>query len=124
VVAPGWTEYQAQMSWYGPRRASHGFVVFTIDAHRRDARSLDVRLDAADTVVVFRFVDDGTHPMDAAAVADMRTYAAWLDGTVHVHTDGPAVITTARLRPAVSASGHRPPASLHLVPGPRNVFDG
>jgi pimeloyl-ACP methyl ester carboxylesterase len=33
VVAPGFTENQSQISWYGPRLASHGFVVFTIDTN-------------------------------------------------------------------------------------------
>ena len=31
VVIPGFTGTQASMSWYGPRVASQGFVVFTID---------------------------------------------------------------------------------------------
>ncbi|MFC7344395.1 alpha/beta hydrolase [Saccharopolyspora griseoalba] len=32
-VAPGYTGTQESMSWYGPRLASHGFVVFTIDTN-------------------------------------------------------------------------------------------
>jgi predicted dienelactone hydrolase len=31
AIAPGYTEYWSQMSWLGPRLASHGFVVFGID---------------------------------------------------------------------------------------------
>jgi predicted dienelactone hydrolase len=31
AIAPGFTEYWSQMSWLGPRLASHGFVVFGID---------------------------------------------------------------------------------------------
>lgn len=31
VVAPGFTAYQSSIAWLGPRLASQGFVVFTID---------------------------------------------------------------------------------------------
>lgn len=31
VIAPGFTAYQSSISWLGPRLASQGFVVFTID---------------------------------------------------------------------------------------------
>lgn len=31
AVAPGYTAYQSSISWYGPRVASQGFVVMTID---------------------------------------------------------------------------------------------
>jgi dienelactone hydrolase len=33
VVAPGFTESQSAISWYGPRIASYGFVVMTIDTN-------------------------------------------------------------------------------------------
>ncbi|MCL7368941.1 bis(hydroxyethyl) terephthalate hydrolase [Streptomyces ardesiacus] len=33
VVAPGFTAYQSSMAWLGPRLASQGFVVFTIDTN-------------------------------------------------------------------------------------------
>lgn len=32
AVMPGWTETQSAISWYGPRLASQGFVVFTLEA--------------------------------------------------------------------------------------------
>jgi dienelactone hydrolase len=35
VVVPGYTGTQSSISWYGPRLASHGFVVFTIDTNSR-----------------------------------------------------------------------------------------
>ncbi|WP_432486999.1 poly(ethylene terephthalate) hydrolase family protein [Kineococcus sp. SYSU DK018] len=35
VVAPGYTATQSSMAWYGPRLASQGFVVFTIDTNSR-----------------------------------------------------------------------------------------
>ncbi|WP_438822233.1 alpha/beta hydrolase family protein [Kineococcus terrestris] len=35
VVAPGYTATQSSMSWLGPRLASQGFVVFTIDTLSR-----------------------------------------------------------------------------------------
>ncbi|TDE35519.1 alpha/beta hydrolase [Actinomadura sp. 6K520] len=35
AVAPGFTASQSSMSWYGPRLASQGFVVFTIDTNTR-----------------------------------------------------------------------------------------
>ncbi|WP_091674271.1 alpha/beta hydrolase family protein [Amycolatopsis marina] len=33
AIAPGFTESQSATSWYGPRLASQGFVVFTIDTN-------------------------------------------------------------------------------------------
>ena len=33
AIAPGYTESQAAISWYGPRLSSHGFVVITIDTN-------------------------------------------------------------------------------------------
>ncbi|MGC9496008.1 alpha/beta hydrolase family protein [Streptomyces sp. WG7] len=33
VIAPGFTAYQSSMAWLGPRLASQGFVVFTIDTN-------------------------------------------------------------------------------------------
>ena len=35
AVVPGYTGTQSSMSWYGPRLASHGFVVITIDTNSR-----------------------------------------------------------------------------------------
>nr|WP_210770492.1 dienelactone hydrolase family protein [Qaidamihabitans albus] len=35
AIAPGYTASQSTMSWYGPRLASQGFVVFTIDTNSR-----------------------------------------------------------------------------------------
>ncbi|MGV9283827.1 bis(hydroxyethyl) terephthalate hydrolase [Streptomyces sp. NPDC003730] len=33
VIAPGYTAYQSSIAWLGPRLASQGFVVFTIDTN-------------------------------------------------------------------------------------------
>ncbi|MBA0126444.1 alpha/beta hydrolase [Haloechinothrix sp. YIM 98757] len=35
AIAPGYTASESSMSWYGPRLASQGFVVFTIDTNSR-----------------------------------------------------------------------------------------
>ncbi|WP_007027147.1 poly(ethylene terephthalate) hydrolase family protein [Saccharomonospora iraqiensis] len=35
AIAPGYTAGESSMSWYGPRLASQGFVVFTIDTNTR-----------------------------------------------------------------------------------------
>ncbi|MFP8963983.1 alpha/beta hydrolase [Streptomyces nanhaiensis] len=35
AVSPGYTADQSSMAWYGPRLASQGFVVFTIDTNTR-----------------------------------------------------------------------------------------
>jgi dienelactone hydrolase len=35
AVVPGYTGTQSSISWYGPRLASHGFVVMTIDTNSR-----------------------------------------------------------------------------------------
>ena len=31
AISPGYTAYQSSIAWLGPRLASQGFVVFTID---------------------------------------------------------------------------------------------
>ena len=33
AISPGYTAYQSSIAWLGPRLASQGFVVFTIDTH-------------------------------------------------------------------------------------------
>jgi dienelactone hydrolase len=35
AISPGYTGTQSSISWYGPRLASHGFVVITIDTNSR-----------------------------------------------------------------------------------------
>ncbi|MFH0245041.1 alpha/beta hydrolase [Streptomyces sp. HK10] len=35
AISPGYTASQSSMAWYGPRLASQGFVVFTIDTNSR-----------------------------------------------------------------------------------------
>ncbi|MDG9705388.1 alpha/beta hydrolase [Streptomyces sp. DH37] len=35
AISPGYTADQSSMAWYGPRLASQGFVVFTIDTNSR-----------------------------------------------------------------------------------------
>lgn len=35
AVSPGYTELQSAISWFGPRLASHGFVVITFDTNSR-----------------------------------------------------------------------------------------
>ena len=35
AISPGFTGTQSSVSWYGPRLASHGFVVITIDTNSR-----------------------------------------------------------------------------------------
>nr|WP_107490856.1 alpha/beta hydrolase [Streptomyces barkulensis] len=35
AISPGYTASQSSMAWYGPRLASQGFVVFTIDTNTR-----------------------------------------------------------------------------------------
>ncbi|MGK5449705.1 bis(hydroxyethyl) terephthalate hydrolase [Streptomyces radiopugnans] len=35
AISPGYTADQSSMAWYGPRLASQGFVVFTIDTNTR-----------------------------------------------------------------------------------------
>lgn len=51
VVAPGFTAYQSSMAWLGPRLASQGFVIFTIDTNTtldQPASRGDQMLDALD----------------------------------------------------------------------------
>ncbi|TDC47919.1 alpha/beta hydrolase [Actinomadura sp. KC345] len=51
AIAPGFTASQSSMSWYGPRLASQGFVIFTIDTLTRfdqpdsRGRQLEAALD-------------------------------------------------------------------------------
>ncbi|MFD0901865.1 alpha/beta hydrolase family protein [Actinomadura sediminis] len=61
AIAPGFTASQSSMSWYGPRLASRGFVVMTIDTNSRfdqpDSRG-DQLLAALDYMVGDRDVSD------------------------------------------------------------------
>ncbi|GAA3764819.1 lipase [Salinactinospora qingdaonensis] len=61
AISPGYTASQTSMSWYGPRIASQGFVVFTIDTNTRydqpDSRG-DQLLAALDYLVDDSSVQD------------------------------------------------------------------
>ena len=45
AIAPGFTERQSHISWWGPRLASHGFAVLVLDTNDRRDRP-DLRADA------------------------------------------------------------------------------
>lgn len=45
AVAPGWTEMQRHVEWWGPRLASHGFAVLVLDTNDR-RENPDTRADA------------------------------------------------------------------------------
>jgi dienelactone hydrolase len=45
AIAPGFTEVQSHISWWGPRLASHGFAVLVLDTNDRRDRP-DLRADA------------------------------------------------------------------------------
>jgi dienelactone hydrolase len=45
AIAPGYTEEQRHISWWGPRLASHGYAVVVIDTNDRGERP-DARADA------------------------------------------------------------------------------
>lgn len=45
AISPGFTERQSHISWWGPRLASHGFIVLTLDTNTPADRP-DVRADA------------------------------------------------------------------------------
>ena len=49
AVAPGFTNYQSAIQWWGPLLASHGYVVITIDTNGRfdNPSSRSLQLDAA-----------------------------------------------------------------------------
>ncbi|MGR6873565.1 poly(ethylene terephthalate) hydrolase family protein [Pseudomonas sp. HK3] len=49
AVAPGFTNYQSAIQWWGPLLASHGYVVITIDTNGRfdNPNSRSLQLDAA-----------------------------------------------------------------------------
>jgi predicted dienelactone hydrolase len=49
VIAPGFTERQSAISWLGPRLASQGFVIFTIDTNSTldQPSSVRTRVDAS-----------------------------------------------------------------------------
>jgi dienelactone hydrolase len=49
AVAPGFTNYQSAIQWWGPVLASHGYVVITIDTNGRfdQPNSRSLQLDAA-----------------------------------------------------------------------------
>ncbi|MFT6262055.1 MAG: triacylglycerol lipase [Bermanella sp.] len=49
AIAPGFTNYQSAIQWWGPLLASHGYVVITIDTNGRfdNPNSRGLQLDAA-----------------------------------------------------------------------------
>lgn len=46
AVAPGWTEMQRHIDWWGPRLASHGYAVLVLDTNDRFRDQPDLRADA------------------------------------------------------------------------------
>ena len=54
AIAPGFTNTQSAIAWWGPVLASHGFVVITIDTNGRfdNPESRSVQLDAALTHLI------------------------------------------------------------------------
>lgn len=57
AVAPGFTNYQSAIQWWGPLLASHGYVVITIDTNGRfdNPNSRSLQLDAA----LSHLIDEG-----------------------------------------------------------------
>ena len=45
AIAPGYTERQSHIEWWGPRLASHGYAVLVLDTNDRRDRP-DLRADA------------------------------------------------------------------------------
>ena len=48
AISPGWTHRQRNINWWGPRLASHGFAVLTLDVNQRYT---DMPADRADDLL-------------------------------------------------------------------------
>ncbi len=46
AIAPGWTEVQSHIEWWGPRLASHGYAVLTLDTNDRMRDQPEERAEA------------------------------------------------------------------------------
>ena len=51
AIAPGYTERQSHIEWWGPRLASHGYAVLVLDTNDRRNRP-DLRADALIAAVI------------------------------------------------------------------------
>ncbi|WP_432543695.1 alpha/beta hydrolase family protein [Kineococcus sp. SYSU DK002] len=98
VIAPGYTASQSSMSWYGPRLASQGFVVFTIDTRSRydQPSSRGDQIQAALTYLTDR--SSVRARVDASRLAVMG-HSMGGGGTLEAVKDDPALKAAIPLTP-------------------------
>ncbi|WP_432512294.1 alpha/beta hydrolase family protein [Kineococcus sp. SYSU DK001] len=98
VIAPGYTASQSSMSWYGPRLASQGFVVFTIDTDSRydQPASRGDQIQAALTYLTSR--SSVRARIDASRLAVMG-HSMGGGGTLEAVKDNPAIKAAIPLTP-------------------------
>ncbi|WP_432573794.1 alpha/beta hydrolase family protein [Kineococcus sp. SYSU DK005] len=98
VIAPGYTATQSSMAWYGPRLASQGFVVFTIDTNSRydQPSSRGDQIQAALTYLTTRSTVRAR--VDANRLAVMG-HSMGGGGTLEAIKDNPAIKAAIPLTP-------------------------
>ena len=95
AVAPGWTNTQSAVAWYGPLLASHGFVVMTIDTN---SRVTDLPRDrATQLLLALDYLVSDSNPVRSKVDADRLAVAGYSMG------GGGAIEATSR-RPSIKAS--------------------
>ncbi|HVM09867.1 MAG TPA: hypothetical protein VM345_15475 [Acidimicrobiales bacterium] len=95
AIAPGWTNTQSAVAWYGPLLASHGFVVMTIDTN---SRVTDLPRDrATQLLLALDYLVSDANPVRSKVDPDRLAVAGYSMG------GGGAIEATSR-RPSIKAS--------------------
>ena len=95
AIAPGWTNTQSAVAWYGPLLASHGFVVMTIDTN---SRVTDLPRDrATQLLLALDYLVSDANPVRAKVDPERLAVAGYSMG------GGGAIEATSR-RPSIKAA--------------------
>ncbi|MGE0160597.1 MAG: alpha/beta hydrolase family protein [Gemmatimonadales bacterium] len=123
AISPGYTEEQRHISWWGPRLASHGYAVLTLD--NNDRRELPAARAAALLGAVALLREEGERPgsplfgrIDADRMAVMG-HSMGGGGTLlaaHEHSD--------EIRAAIPFTPWEPASSLSGVHAPTLILAG
>ncbi|BFO18843.1 hypothetical protein SHKM778_52310 [Streptomyces sp. KM77-8] len=125
AIAPGYTAYQSSIAWLGPRLASQGFVVFTIDTNTTldQPASRGDQLLAALDYLTQRSAVRGR--IDSSRLGVMG-HSMGGGGTLEAAKDRPSLQAAIPLTPGTSTrpgprSGHPPSSSAPTAtPSPRS----
>lgn len=116
AVAPGYTETESAISWYGPRVASQGFVVFTISTNTtgdNPAQRADQMLAALDYLTTQSSVKE---KVDSTRLAVMG-HSMGGGGALRAARDNPG-----KLKAAISLSGWNPDSDYSEMKTPSLVI--